>query len=81
MVFSSRDKINPSSSSSTHVLTDFIGWYFRFNGNFTEDDISKIEDDIIKNDFDGVSSLFSACHRRVIAIFHTSTSIRIDFEL
>jgi hypothetical protein len=54
-----------------HLGTDRFYWYFRFNGNYTEDDISKTEDDISKNDFDGVSSLF----------FHTSTSIRTDFEV
>jgi hypothetical protein len=51
--------------------TDGLYWYLRFNGFFTEDDISNTEDDIIKNDFDGVSSLF----------FHKSTFVRTDFKV
>ena len=66
------------------VLTDFIGTLdsteisLKLTSAFMEDDVSIY-------DLDGVSSLFSACHWRVIGVsslfFHTSTSIRTDFEV
>ena len=38
--------------------TDGLFWYFRFDGNFSQIQRILIKDDIIKNNFDGVSSLF-----------------------
>jgi hypothetical protein len=51
----------------TQILTNFIGTLdsteisLKLTSAFMEDDVSIY-------DFDGVSSLFSACHRRVIGV-------------